>query len=1143
MIEEIDAPPVSEADGAEPVMIQAAPDENGEVAAPEFGPPKHIRTTRRINGRLYVAGEGNPKAKIMFIATSLLEEEAAESQQSRFGAPPIKQKARYLKGPGGAILKDLMGSMGIMMDECYYTAMCKWLLPRANRSKPKREDIQWALESLHNEIDEVKPEIIVTLGKPVFDVLTGVKMKLSDIRGGWFYSERHKCRVFPMEDVFKPALKPEFVEAFRVDLREVKRMYLSISGVTVPEIPTDYQVIKSLPELTTYVSKMLATRQKVASIDCEWAGNNFVDGRLRSLQICHAPGKAVYIRFMDDQMNYAFEGADYRLAGRVLGMWFNQPWLKFVGHHLAADLVWLDAVLGIPTYGKSLFDTEFGQQTADEYAELGLERIAMTYTTLGRYDLELAIWCKENKLLPEEGYGRIPDKILIPYACRDVDVVMRAYPHILRSLSEQGLLPYYYNIFLPFVTDVFTSFALIGLPMNLERMEELREIFTYAREELDKEFKAAVVKEAGALLFKALFAVDPVKGPQTYLKVLDNQDSAERMTQIVAAFVGPAKLVAFDAVLTHFIEAPGFNIRSTTMMRRWLFDVKKFTPIKTTNQKEKGLPSIPWEKVMDMPPERQKEYCPSTDKQTLQILGEKDDLVQQLLRLNAVGNLCKAFLKPAQLDDEGNVVRENGLFFWVASDHRVHGQMSTTETGRPRSWKPNSLNWPSYVNKLIIAGIEALFAKRHAEGRLPERFHKYLDAKKCPIPSIRSCVDVKNLPPIPGSKGWCIVESDYKTAEIRGLGFISGDTNLIRLMTESDPQFAQTKNSDGETVRVRVSYAEDSGIAPAWQLPALLMSIPSKPKPIKDLVMDKPVPEGMTAKEFAFREYQRLKDDAKRPLVMVGDSHYIECEKITEDQLLRGPDGELLRYSYDLHWSLAEIVHTKPREILDEKKDRGAAKVGNFSSAYGASPNTLERKIESDTGVKPEEGTGQKILDGLAARQPVATAFLEAVELAPEDPGFLKSNAGRIRHFRLHPDYYGVSSRLTKSLLASLGREGRNFPMQSSVAETAARAGVWMLKHFRDYGFHARTIAILYDSLVSVVPIEERFLVAKLHQKYMTDQNNWVNHGRTWNYPTDCEFNYAWSAKPSKAEKAQLNDPTWNADPTWLSEEAKKSVD
>jgi len=412
-------------------------------------------------------------------------------------------------------------------------------------------------------------------------------------------------------------------------------------------------------------------------------------------------------------------------------------------------------------------------------------------------------------------------------------------------------------------------------------------------------------------------------------------------------------------------------------------------------------------------------------------------MIARLLRLNAVGNITKQFLKDPITDEEGNITEEKGLHESLCSDGRVHGQMSTTETGRPRSWNPNILNWPSWVNDKISDGIAEALKEAHEAGELPERFECYLGEKP---PSIRSCV---KAPP-----GWCFVESDYQTAEIRGLAFISGDKNLISIMTEPDKQFAKTLDGD----YVRISYDPELGI----------------PDKYNDLLS--------TDKVLAYDE-----------------------------------SGNTISPKADLHWSLAEMVTHKPREVLNKDVERkGLGKVGNFSSAYGASPVTLERKIEQDTGVKPEEGTGQAVLDALRKRQPVAVGFLESMEEVPKEEGKYQAASGRIRHCPLGR----TTGREAQRIFAALGREMRNFPMQESVAATAARAANWLLKYFRDNAFKARPLIILYDSVVTLCPVEEAIEVAKLHQRFMCDENTWTYHKRVMNYPIDTEFLVRWSTKP-----------------------------
>jgi len=229
----------------------------------------------------------------------------------------------------------------------------------------------------------------------------------------------------------------------------------------------------------------------------------------------------------------------------------------------------------------------------------------------------------------------------------------------------------------------------------------------------------------------------------------------------------------------------------------------------------------------------------------------------------------------------------------------------------------------------------------------------------------------------------------------------------------------------------------------------------------------------------------------------------------------------LLHPPADLHWTLAEYVHGKPREMLDKKKDRVAAKRGNFGATYGIMDGTLERQIEQETGEKPEPGTGQRVLDALVESRPVAFAFLKALEETPVNPGFLRAASGRKRRFALHPmTVRGISDRAMRSSISSQGREARNFGPQGSVADTAARASVWLLREYHLRGMRARPMVVLYDSIVTLCPVEERDVCAELHQRYMTDLNCWRNHGRVWNFPIETDYNKRWSAKATEEEAA-----------------------
>jgi hypothetical protein len=120
-----------------------------------------------------------------------------------------------------------------------------------------------------------------------------------------------------------------------------------------------------------------------------------------------------------------------------------------------------------------------------------------------------------------------------------------------------------------------------------------------------------------------------------------------------------------------------------------------------------------------------------------------------------------------------------------------------------------------------------------------------------------------------------------------------------------------------------------------------------------------------------------------------------------------------------------------------------------------------------------------------------------------------------------------LNERAEKGLLSSIGREFRNFFMQNSVADTAARAANWLLSFAAKNQLMGRPIILLYDSLVTLCPVEERHIWKLAHQLFMCSRNGWEYHGRVLRYPVDTEYNTAWSWKPSKEWKARLYDDSW----------------
>jgi uracil-DNA glycosylase family 4 len=1034
-------------------------------------PPYYRTKNAYIESKLHFAGIGSKNSEIVFVGATPLKEDERHDD-----SPPS-----LLKGDVGAIFRRLVTRAGFSNfdKECYYTTISKYCIPNGEKRALRKDEINWSEKWLEAELNKLKPKLIVCLGRHVFnyfqdlvytkqDTSIGIKVNFDDAVGGFFECRKYNCILYCMDKVTNPRYQPHQIERFLLDLKQVRQFYNSLHDVEVEKISQDYVVIDSADKLANLTNLLEALQIKTLSVDCEWGGRTYLDGKLRSIQFCWAPGKVAYVKLRDETGCWCFEGSDEANI-KPLFAYFNK--MRWIGHNICADLVWMSHVLGIDTHGKCDFDTMYAESVIDEYADQKLERLALKYTDLGRYDVELSIWKRVNKSKrvqnlirsndedehydlfntnEDEGYLRIPDKILIPYACKDVDTVIRAYPVLRKRLDSLKLTGYYYGILLPFVSDAFTSMIQTGLPVNTQYLLELGENFRRVYDVLDIDIKNKMYQQASQLLFEYIYnIVGEQDTPELFGKIMssaaDSSKHKDAWNHLKSA-VGPHNIATAKSMFDHFMISKDFNIRSNIHMVRWLFGVLKLKPIKTTKG-DTGM-SIAWDKVLDLPKEQQSKYKPAADKQTLQILATKNELVERVLQLNAVGNLIKGFLA------EKGSSSTNALINWIQKDGKIHCNYSCTETGRPRSWKPNVLNYPKFVSKWIQDAFEEVG----------------LESPN----SVRSCIQAGD--------DWCFIDADLDTAEVVSLAYISGDENMIEMCRSDDLQFVIVDKQKAEAANIKPFCNKGTYV-------------------VRTKFID---------------EYTPISDAGKAKIVL----NRLDINSEMRDLL---PDGEIRHPKRDMHWEMAEAMQDSPRELLDEDLDRGAGKVGMFSIPYGAQGKLLEREIETVTGKKPKEGSGELLMAAYQKKFPKASAFLEKQELAVENPGYYRTVSGRVRNFHVNLIKEDVNSPWgMKSLVSPLTRESRNYPMQEMVAATMMRAQVSLLNECIERGLQARPMIMLYDALVVHCPEKERWLVQDLVEKHLSKETYWMIHNRKLNFTIDSAFSKKWGAKLTPEEKDRL---------------------
>ena len=130
----------------------------------------------RIN---FVFGAGNPNANILFIG------EAPGEQEDKLGIPFI--------GRAGKLLDKVLEEVGISRQEVFIANVLKCRHPQ-NRD-PLPDEIALCENYLHKQIELIKPNVIVALGRIAGNTLLRESFALKDMRSTTFNYQNTPLRV------------------------------------------------------------------------------------------------------------------------------------------------------------------------------------------------------------------------------------------------------------------------------------------------------------------------------------------------------------------------------------------------------------------------------------------------------------------------------------------------------------------------------------------------------------------------------------------------------------------------------------------------------------------------------------------------------------------------------------------------------------------------------------------------------------------------------------------------------------------------------------------------------------------------------------------------------------------------------------
>jgi DNA polymerase len=131
-----------------------------------------------------VFGEGNPQAPVVFVG------EGPGAEEDRTGRPFV--------GRAGELLTKIIESVGWQRESVYICNIVK-CRPPGNR-EPQPDEVATCRPFLDKQLLTIRPQVIVTLGKPAASTLLGRTIAITKTRGTW-----QEWNGIPLMPTFHPA--------------------------------------------------------------------------------------------------------------------------------------------------------------------------------------------------------------------------------------------------------------------------------------------------------------------------------------------------------------------------------------------------------------------------------------------------------------------------------------------------------------------------------------------------------------------------------------------------------------------------------------------------------------------------------------------------------------------------------------------------------------------------------------------------------------------------------------------------------------------------------------------------------------------------------------------------------------------------
>jgi len=347
--------------------------------------------------------------------------------------------SKYFCGKAGFLFDKLLSDVGLIRSSVHVTNVVKIRPPdnKLTRLKEYGLEIQDFIPFLKEEIESVKPTVILALGATALDALCEESGILKQ-RGSVL-----QCTLVPGITVI-PTLHPSYLQRGQMDLYPYVRHDIKIFaeigfGFYTPEETWEEIIDPSLTQILTYLNEIEESSTQTC-LDIETVAKQ----RITCVGFTKNKDSSICIPFRYKGLKLRWSEAEQTMILHAMSKIFQRGGLQKIGQNIHYDLHHLLPLIGFPR--EPILDTRYAHQLIHPDMRHDLGFIISAYTKMNYHKDEVKDW--SSKDLPK-------DHVLWSYNCKDMIGTHRAALGLIKDLKELDLYDFYCGYINPFRRVIF----------------------------------------------------------------------------------------------------------------------------------------------------------------------------------------------------------------------------------------------------------------------------------------------------------------------------------------------------------------------------------------------------------------------------------------------------------------------------------------------------------------------------------------------------------------------------------------------------------------------------------------------------------------------------------------------------------------